>query len=1060
MRISPSGTAAQKTTLEREKETATSSRDTVSTTPRKIDPLGKSGQDGRSGSGSSGSGSSSSGGTTTGSSSSAGASTLRSGSSTTVRTLSTTASRTPGSGASGSGSSGRGQASTLSSNSASGDRSTLSIDATEPTSASASLTSTTSEGVGTETDSGAGGVTSGRVVGYDEKGNPITEDWLKSQIQPSKLEQQKVDSVEASKSMSELIGKVTGSERINKEFFAYLDGKYSGVVRAPDGMDIYQNPQNYSAEQKVARYIDLLKVKSQFEAYRDARQQENTGNSKTILNEPEVLKDIQQGMETLLEDPAVSGLLASEYLQGTREILEGKRFQDDEAQYDQAYTDAVEKLRTDINAQFKADILDGGIFNGGAARGANELSILTNYNSALKAFGSVLGAAEIEQHQDVINNSYNEFYTSKIEPLLPDSSSSYTSMLLASIQNLNVPEALKLNMGMMTPIIDGKTHVDLGLDLKTSGLADKLAGIKMNPETLAELRALGVSANLAQDGFTATFLPSVIQMANSVFGAGEAEKTKRAQFTETVLQELRPLIGRLDTGMTAMDLNGALERVRLSLKMRNNPMAAYANEVTTALNGLVRGANLTGNYLMMGTYGAGTGYDLAKTQALMSLGVGYEGRGLSAGNDPQGSLRDTGTDNSALAKKIFGTEGRQWEAGLIKRYGIATLEPLSSKMADDIQAILPNSTVQKPIIDGVAHGRKAIDNIVETYATAVAKGLYGQDAEGVKQFSTNMVRMMYNMWGMNKPGGSMQKLFATATQLAQSGGYTFKGSISVEEQQKALAKMGTMFISGTRTIHGSVMLGQGSTPEGIASHVLTAAATSGHLMDFVSSKMSPAFKGSRPLSDKAILLSAGLVADHAKEVARVGLAKGGSMMGGLVDIAWLPVDIFTFVQGLKAGRLDTAEKIFHGIIIGTDVGVAVDGAISLTRALVPAAILKASRFATLFMGTSGAIMASLGAAFNLVNAMALVGLAIWQNFKTEQAFDRAGDRLDENLLKYTNNTTNDYLQEFPFAPIWSGKKGEEEAWQKHLDSMYKHDITPFDWAAVREANRKRFEAAA
>ncbi len=129
---------------------------------------------------------------------------------------------------------------------------------------------------------------------------------------------------------------------------------------------------------------------------------------------------------------------------------------------------------------------------------------------------------------------------------------------------------------------------------------------------------------------------------------------------------------------------------------------------------------------------------------------------------------------------------------------------------------------------------------METYATAVAKGLYGQDAEGVKQFSTNMVRMMYNMWGMNKPGGSMQKLFATATQLAQSGGYTFKGSISVEEQQKALAKMGTMFISGTRTIHGSVMLGQGSTPEGIASHVLTAAATSGHLMDFVSSKMSPA----------------------------------------------------------------------------------------------------------------------------------------------------------------------------------------------------------------------------
>ncbi len=146
------------------------------------------------------------------------------------------------------------------------------------------------------------------------------------------------------------------------------------------------------------------------------------------------------------------------------------------------------------------------------------------------------------------------------------------------------------------------------------------------------------------------------------------------------------------------------------------------------------------------------------------------------------------------------------------------------------------------------------------------------------------------------------------------------------------------------------------------------------------------------------------------------------MMGGLVDIAWLPVDIFTFVQGLKAGRLDTAEKIFHGIIIGTDVGVAVDGAISLTRALVPAAILKASRFATLFMGTSGAIMASLGAAFNLVNAMALVGLAIWQNFKTEQAFDRAGDRLDENLSNIPTTRRMITFRNFRLRPSGAARR--------------------------------------
>ena len=106
-------------------------------------------------------------------------------------------------------------------------------------------------------------------------------------------------------------------------------------------------------------------------------------------------------------------------------------------------------------------------------------------------------------------------------------------------------------------------------------------------------------------------------------------------------------------------------------------------------------------------------------------------------------------------------------------------------------------------------------------------------------------------------------------------------------------------------------------------------------------------------------------------------------------------------------------------------------------------------------------MAGLGAAFNLINAGALIGLAIWQNIKAEKEYNKAGDRLDANLKPLTDNTTSDNLKLYPEAgDPWGGDSMRERLYQMHLDNMYKHDITPFDWAAVREANRKRYEAAA
>lgn len=132
----------------------------------------------------------------------------------------------------------------------------------------------------------------GRVLGYDEKFNPVTDVSMKRNIPENKLEKQKVDNVEASSSLSKIVNTVSGNERLNQEFFNYLDQKYANAQRPPEGMDVYQNPQNYSPEQKLARYVDLVKVKAQFEAYKEARLKPHTGQMRTILNQPEVEKDI------------------------------------------------------------------------------------------------------------------------------------------------------------------------------------------------------------------------------------------------------------------------------------------------------------------------------------------------------------------------------------------------------------------------------------------------------------------------------------------------------------------------------------------------------------------------------------------------------------------------------------------------------------------------------------------------------------------------------------------------------------------------------------------------
>ncbi|NTJ43660.1 hypothetical protein G6L28_13730 [Agrobacterium larrymoorei] len=902
------------------------------------------------------------------------------------------------------------------------------------------------------------GEVEGRIIGYDDKFNPITEDQYKASIPPNKLQQQPVDNTEGFADVSDLINKFTSDARLSNEFYHYLVDKYEGAARPSEGTDVYVNPQNYTPEQKMARYTDLLKLQGQWAQYKQYRSTENSSEYLMIRNEREVDKDVDEAITTLLEDPEVAAALTSEYLRGFNEILSGKRFQEDGDKYDAAYDSSLSAMRSTLEGEFDAKIANGGIFADGQSRGLNENTILTKYNTALKAYAAVLSSDFIESRQDATQKAYDEFYSAKVSPLLPDTGDALKELTYLTNRSALSPEQLD-TIGLVTPTVDGKTFVDLGLGLKAERFDEHLAMTDVDDKTRAEIKSLGLEGRIKSDTLDAVYLPTAVTIANQVIGTSPSKKAERAEFIEKLLTEMRGLSGKLEGGFDENSLSAAVDKIGSDLTAGKGPLAKYADEIVTALGGMVRGTVIADNLLLNGLGRAAVGgarFELQDMQAMIALGTGYAGKGMAENSPAVSTAGGTATDQAGIAKKVFGTESRMWDSSLLQRYGAEGLKKYSDKMVGDFQEKLPDNNVSGVVYDLFQLTSVVEEQLIKPLARSISEGLFAGNPEELARSETNVFNLMHNVWSSIKPGGSVERIFKQVQDLVSASGGAFnEGTVSIDAQRKAFSKWSAAFLVGTRTIAGGFLNADNLNPSTIAGITLHATQGAAYALDLTQMTIKD------PVVDARTLFKIGEYADAAKKVGRDVAGTLGGSLSALVDIAWLPVDIYSFIRGLRSGSFDTTEKVLQGVMLASDVGVAVDATLSLARTLVPATTLQLSRFATLFTGTGGALMSALGGAFNLLNAGILIGMGIYQNIKEGERAERLTRSMDDNLWALTRNSVSQHLDYYPDPGFPEANWTTSSRFKKLLEERYyKEDITPMDWAAVREANRQRHTQAA
>ncbi|MCJ8507096.1 hypothetical protein MUU53_04140, partial [Rhizobium lemnae] len=891
-------------------------------------------------------------------------------------------------------------------------------------------------------------------VGYDTEGNPLYEDSLKGDYKPGALTNQKVDEEFASRDLNKMFDYMSGNKRLNSEFTAYFYNKYKDKESAPPGMDIYSNPQNYTIDQKMKRYHDLMKLKGEFEGFIDYRKAPHTGTNALLLNEREARRDIDEAMTTLMEDPDTAAAMTAEYLTGYKEILAGKRFQEP-GKYDAEYDKLIGDTKLFLQDELKRKLVDGDLYAAADAQGANEVSTNARFKTTLSAYSSVLDPTFVDSLKDQIGEKYNQFYSEKIGPKTAndDIGSNYKAMLYAYNTANMTPEERRA-IGLLTPVVDGSTYKDTGKSLETNGWMNTISKFKLDEESKKLASDLGIDKSLKDDGVNAVYLKTAANVAEQLYGKETGSKADRGKFVSTLLTELSPLASQSSWEKGGETLNAKLSEIQTRL-IGQGSTEADAKNLTTALNGIVRGSGLTNSTLLNGMYRAGLGFDLKDVQSFVTLATGYEGKGLAMGNvDP-------------TASKVFGTLNRSWESGAINKFGAENLARYTDKMAGDFRSLFTDGSaaqynrVVKPLANAYDMTPGFKKEILDPLASSMAEGLYGSDEAAKAKFMTNVPNLLHMAFSTLKPGGTLQTAFKDFKERITNPLLTIddKPGVTLDDKSNFMAKAMTTFIAGGRTIYNGIMNGENMTPSAIAYTAIQSAQAFGYTSSFIGSQVKPGVRGGYGgMLEARYLASLGNYSDAARKVVQQIAPRVGGGLVGLTDVAFLPANIQGFVDGLKKGSLDTTEKVLYSVALAADTGVAVDGAMNLTRALTTTRALQFSRLGGMFFGAGGAVMGGLGAAFNVISAAGYIGMGIYQNLKEHERANKMTDKLEKNLSDLTGNVVRPHLSmggQWYFPPTYGGTTEADLAALREK-AYYKEDQTFVDWNAIREANRKRY----
>ncbi|WP_245294463.1 hypothetical protein [Rhizobium aegyptiacum] len=800
---------------------------------------------------------------------------------------------------------------------------------------------------------------------------------------------------------------------INQGFMEGLKDKDKSF----ESIDVVKNPQNYTAEQKLIMYLDLLQTKATFGKFNDSL----GDNKRGIYNDQEILKDLNKSIAILGSDPDVNSLMTERALKAFKLIFSGYRVAPPDTNKDAfkiiddtiTRDEKMKDLRQKVENAFEHDIVNGGLLNDGLKAGKDVTTILKEYNAALGFYSMLLPDDFVKQRSAIADKAYAQFFDKNVLPTISDPTTALDGLIRMGLAGDKTERVLK-GLGSILPVVDSDQLLGHGGSLFTD--------LKIDLDGLKKIAASEFGSTVPNN-ITHLFNPTIQAMANQFYGSDSAEV--RDTFKGDVKALLGPLLDKVGAGEVGqVDLGGLLERLTSQLTAPGGKeVCGYRHAVQTALEGLVMGASLVSKLPANAEWDKSVSplpssnlasYSFNDVMAAIMIGTGLAGKGIAA-NGSEGGRFFAGSGGDAwIAERMFGTKDNGWSKAIQalnlpyidSEYLTSSLKKMGLSMSGLMKTLMPTGTdVIDPIIVDGKTAEAAIRKIIAPSLDALAETLFKGNAEAMAQYKTNFTTIFTALWATMRPGGSVETIKAELGKLIDKTATSTPAGADPVKYKAALSSGVMSVLTASRSIYAGLNM-TSPTWDSIGVVVLHALGALAHM----GSALGSAIKA----SNFSLLDGIGSLVGFSEELARAQRSvlsaffkNSGTTVGAVASVAWLPVEFYWFLQGLTSRKGDQIDLIFMGTGLAADTIGAIEGLDGVANMLVNST----------FLGRTGATVALVSGASSLAFAVAgavswaaWAGLAIYQSIKQEKAFHKQTDMMNDMLKRTVNDTVDIYVQ--------------------------------------------------
>ncbi|OWV74510.1 hypothetical protein ATY75_30465 [Rhizobium sp. N122] len=844
----------------------------------------------------------------------------------------------------------------------------------------------------------------------------------------------------------------------NSDFMSEINQGFMEGLKDKDksfeSIDVVKNPHNYTAEQKLIMYLDLLQTKATFGQYKDSL----GDNQRGIYNDQEILKDLDKSIAILGSDPDVNSLMTEKALKAFKLIFSGYRVAPPDTNKDasEIINDTITRdekmkdLRTKVEDAFERDIVNGGLLNDGLKSGKDVTTILKEYNAALGFYSMVLPDDFVKQRSAIADKTYAEFFDKNVLPTISDPTTALDGLIRMGLAGNKTERELK-GLGSILPVVDFDQSLGLGGSL--------FPDLKIDLDGLKKVAASEFGSTVPNN-ITHLFNPTIQAMANQFYGGDSPEV--RDQFKADVKALLGPLLDKVGAGEIGIgDLAGNLERLTSRLSAPGGKeVLGYRHAVQTALEGLVMGASLVSKLPANPEWDKSVSplpssnlasYSFNDVMAAIMIGTGLAGKGIAANGSDGGRFFAGSGGDAWIAERMFATKDNGWSKTIQSldlpyidsEYLTSSLKDMGLSMSGLMKTLMPGTDVIDPIIVDGKTAEEAIKKIIAPSLDALAETLFKGNADAMAQYKTNFTTIFTALWATMRPGGSVETIKADLAKLIDKTATAAPAGVDPVKYKAALSSGVMSVLTASRSIYAGLNM-TSPTWDSIGIVVLHALGALAHM----GSALGSAIKASNFSLLDGISSLVGVsdeLARAQRSVLSAFFKNTGTTVGAVAGVAWLPVEYYQFLQGLTSGKGDPVDLIFMGIGTAADTVGAIEGIAGVANMLVNST----------FLGRTGATVALVSGAFSLAFAVACAvswaawaGFAIYQSIKQEKAFHKQTDMMNDMLKRTVNDTVGIYAKT---GPIVGAKGGVAPAPR----DPEQRELTPENWDAIIADIEKR-----